>query len=219
MERAAAKHLASVYVKGIGMGAADIVPGVSGGTIAFITGIYQELIDSIGSIGPKTLRILFKEGVVAAWNSINATFLLVLMLGILTSVFTLSKMISHLLHTYPELLWSFFFGLILVSALHVGRTITQWRMSAVVNLVLGVVVAFGITSFSPMSNRSPETMGSSEYGSALTAFSNLFSASIGVSPFSSMMSYFLPSLDVQWTLPVIFISSGSVATAATTLPT
>ena len=149
MERAAAKHLASVYVKGIGMGAADIVPGVSGGTIAFITGIYQELIDSIGSIGPKTLRILFKEGVVAAWNSINATFLLVLMLGILTSVFTLSKMISHLLHTYPELLWSFFFGLILVSALHVGRTITQWRMSAVVNLVLGVVVAFGITSFSP----------------------------------------------------------------------
>lgn len=141
--------LAGVYVKGIAMGAADIVPGVSGGTIAFITGIYQQLIDSIGSIGPKSVSILVKEGPVAAWNSFNGTFLAVLMAGIFTSVFTLSKLIAHLLATQPQLLWSFFFGLILVSAWHIGRQIGDWSVSTVISLVLGVAVAYGITMVSP----------------------------------------------------------------------
>ncbi|AUM14844.1 DUF368 domain-containing protein [Ketobacter alkanivorans] len=138
-----------VYVKGMGMGAADIVPGVSGGTVAFITGIYATLIDSIGAIGPKTLSLLFKQGPAAAWHSFNGNFLLALMLGILTSVFTLSKLISHLLNTQPELLWSFFFGLILVSAVHIGRQIPRWQIGTVTALVAGSLIAYGITAVSP----------------------------------------------------------------------
>ena len=143
------KHLAAVYFKGIAMGAADIVPGVSGGTIAFITGIYQQLIDSIGSIGPKTLALLFKQGPVAAWNSFNGNFLSLLMLGILTSVFTLSKLISYLLSNHAQLLWSFFFGLVLVSAWHIGRKIEQWGIGTVISLLIGIITAYGITSVSP----------------------------------------------------------------------
>lgn len=131
------------------MGAADIVPGVSGGTVAFITGIYEKLIDSIGSLGPSTVSILFKEGPLAAWRSFNGSFLLTLMLGILTSIFTLSKLLSHLLQTQPELLWSFFFGLILISAVHIGRQIPKWTISTIAALVLGAVIAFVITLVSP----------------------------------------------------------------------
>lgn len=138
-----------LFLKGMAMGAADIVPGVSGGTVAFITGIYEQLIGSIGAIGPKTAVILVKEGPLSAWRSVNGNFLLTLMLGILTSVFTLSKIISYLLKTHPELLWSFFFGLILISALHIGRQIALWRLSTVLSLLAGVIVAYGITAISP----------------------------------------------------------------------
>lgn len=131
------------------MGAADIVPGVSGGTVAFITGIYEKLIDSIGSLGPGTLSILVKQGPLAAWRSFNGSFLLTLMLGILTSIFTLSKMLSHLLQTQPELLWSFFFGLILISAIHIGRQIPKWHVATVVALMAGALAAFVITLISP----------------------------------------------------------------------
>lgn len=143
------KQAIPVYLKGIAMGAADIVPGVSGGTIAFISGIYEELIDSIGAIGPKTLRILFREGVAAAWRSFNGTFLLTLVLGILTSVFTLSTLISGLLHSHPEMLWSFFFGLIVISAIHIGRQIRQWRSGEIIAIGLGTVIAYGITAIAP----------------------------------------------------------------------
>ncbi|WP_233716813.1 DUF368 domain-containing protein [Ketobacter alkanivorans] len=149
MDKLSAKDYMWVYVKGMGMGAADIVPGVSGGTVAFITGIYATLIDSIGAIGPKTLSLLFKQGPAAAWHSFNGNFLLALMLGILTSVFTLSKLISHLLNTQPELLWSFFFGLILVSAVHIGRQIPRWQIGTVTALVAGSLIAYGITAVSP----------------------------------------------------------------------
>ena len=139
----------TLYLKGIAMGAADIVPGVSGGTIAFISGIYEELIDSIGSIGPKTVKILFKEGIAAAWKSINGTFLLTLFLGILTSVFTLSTLISRLLETHPQFLWSFFFGLIVISAIYIARQIRRWESAEVIGIVAGTAVAYGITSIAP----------------------------------------------------------------------
>lgn len=143
------KDAIELYLKGIAMGAADIVPGVSGGTIAFISGIYEELIDSIGSVGPKTFKILFKDGIAAAWKSINGTFLLTLMLGILSSVFALSTLISRLLESHPQLLWSFFFGLIVISAIHIARQIKGWSSGEVIAIVLGTVVAYGITSIAP----------------------------------------------------------------------
>ncbi|MGB3623008.1 MAG: DUF368 domain-containing protein, partial [Ketobacter sp.] len=149
MEKPSKRELFLLYLKGVAMGAADIVPGVSGGTIAFITGIYQTLVGSIGAIGPKTVQTLFRGGPVAAWHSFNGNFLFVLMAGILTSVFTLSKLISYLLTEQAVLLWSFFFGLILISAVHVGRHITEWRVPEVLTLAGGALLAFGITTIAP----------------------------------------------------------------------
>ena len=144
------KHL-WLFLKGIAMGAADVVPGVSGGTIAFITGIYTELLDSIKSINLDALRTLFKEGPKAAWQAINGTFLLVLGSGILLALLSLAKVLHHLLLTQPELLWSFFFGLIVASSWHIGKEIQGWNLSKVATLVLGIVIAAGISLASPSS--------------------------------------------------------------------
>ena len=144
------KHI-WLFLKGIAMGAADVVPGVSGGTIAFITGIYTELLDSIKSINLNALRILLKEGPVAAWQAINGTFLLVLGSGILLALLSLAKVLHHLLLTQPELLWSFFFGLIIASSWHIGKEIEGWSASKVITLLAGVLIAAGISLASPSS--------------------------------------------------------------------
>lgn len=131
-------------MKGIAMGAADVVPGVSGGTIAFITGIYEELIDSLNKISFAALKVLFKEGPVAFWKYVNGTFFLFLFVGILTSIFTLAKLVSFLLETYPIQIWSFFFGLIIASVWLVVKTIRKWNIGVALSLVVGIVVAFYI---------------------------------------------------------------------------
>ncbi|UZE97365.1 DUF368 domain-containing protein [Alkalimarinus alittae] len=140
---------ALLFFKGAAMGAADIVPGVSGGTIAFITGIYEELINSIQSVSWKTLVTLKQDGISAAWNSINGWFLLTLFSGILFSVFTLAKLISFLLVAYPEVLWSFFFGLVLASVWHVSQQIKVWRWINLLPVLVGVLVAWGASSATP----------------------------------------------------------------------
>lgn len=131
------------------MGAADIVPGVSGGTIAFITGIYEELINSIQSVSWKTVVILKQQGIAVAWNSINGWFLLTLFSGILFSIFTLAKLISFLLVAYPEMLWSFFFGLVLASVWHIGQQIKIWRWANILPVLVGIVIAWGASSATP----------------------------------------------------------------------
>ena len=131
------------------MGAADVVPGVSGGTIAFITGIYEELINSIQSISTEALPALFKEGLPSAWKKANANFLLVLLSGIAVSVLSLAKGISHLLETQPVLVWSFFFGLIVASAVVVGKSVEKWNATAVIIMVAGIGLAYFITVASP----------------------------------------------------------------------
>ncbi|MEX1667661.1 DUF368 domain-containing protein [Zhongshania guokunii] len=113
----------AVYLRGMAMGAADLVPGVSGGTIAFITGIYDELIESLKSCNLESLVLLFKSGPVAFWQYINGSFLISLMLGIVTSVLSLARVISFALDEYPVPLAALFFGLILASALIVYRQI------------------------------------------------------------------------------------------------
>lgn len=100
-----------IGLKGIAMGAADVVPGVSGGTIAFISGIYQELIDTINAINFKALKILKNEGIKATWKAINGNFLASLLLGIGISVISLAQFIKWLLENKPVLLWSFFLAL------------------------------------------------------------------------------------------------------------
>ena len=143
------------FLKGAAMGAADVVPGVSGGTIAFITGIYERLLNAIKSINPAALKVLFQEGIGAAWRHVDGTFLLALFSGILGSVFTLAKALEWCMEHYPQLLWAFFFGLIIASSIYIIRQVGQWNASAFIGLILGTVVAYGITILSP--GESPNT--------------------------------------------------------------
>ncbi|MGV8844200.1 MAG: DUF368 domain-containing protein [Pseudomonas sp.] len=141
------KHLL-LYAKGIAMGAADVVPGVSGGTVAFISGIYDELLSSIASV-PAALGLVLRGRIGAAWQAANGTFLLVLMAGILTSVVSLARLISYLLEQQPIATWSFFFGLILVSSHLVARDIQRWNWTRVISFILGAAFAYWITVASP----------------------------------------------------------------------
>jgi putative membrane protein len=136
-------------LKGMGMGAADVVPGVSGGTIAFIAGIYEELVNSIKSINLNALKLFFSGKFAAFWKAINGNFLLAVVLGIGISIFSLAKGLEYLLHHYPILVWSFFFGLILASAIYVGGSIKKWKAGTIIAGIAGVVVAYFITAISP----------------------------------------------------------------------
>ena len=138
------------------MGAADIVPGVSGGTIAFITGIYEELLKSINSINLKTFSLLKDKNIKSVWRKINGNFLACIFSGILFSVFSLSKTITFLIKSYPVLVWSFFFGLILASSFIIGRKIRKWNFLEGISLIFGICIAFSITRLSPVEN--PESI-------------------------------------------------------------
>ena len=143
------KDYGFLVLKGLGMGAADVVPGVSGGTIAFIVGIYEELIDSIKSINGTTLKQLFTGKIAAFWKGINANFLLSIVGGIGISIFSLAKIITYLLVYHPILVWSFFFGLVLASTWFVSKDIKQWNWKTILSFVVGAVIAFYITVATP----------------------------------------------------------------------
>ena len=138
-----------LFLKGMGMGSADIIPGVSGGTIAFITGIYEELISSIKSVDHQALRLLISGKPAAFWKKINGRFLIVLLSGILLSLVSLARLISSLLENHPIQLWSFFFGLILISALVVCKDIKRWSVAVIICLILGAIIAYIITKAVP----------------------------------------------------------------------
>lgn len=140
-----------IYLRGLAMGAADVVPGVSGGTIAFITGIYGELIESIKSVNLASLKALKNEGIGGFWQHINGTFLLSLGLGIISAIALLASAIGYLLETYPQYLWSFFFGLILASSVVILRQVTQWRAAEVIILIAGIVISSFISLSTPTS--------------------------------------------------------------------
>lgn len=141
-----------LLLKGMAMGAADVVPGVSGGTIAFISGIYEELLETISSVNLGALKTLKKEGVKAAWKSINGNFIVTLFLGIGISIASLAKLISYLLEAHPILIWSFFFGLVLASIVYVGKQVKNWNAGCLVSLIIGTGLAFWITVLPPMAN-------------------------------------------------------------------
>ncbi len=145
------KHVLT-YLKGMAMGAADIVPGVSGGSIALITGIYEELLTSINSFNGENLRLLLKFEFRAFFQAVNGAFLLSLLLGIMTSIFSLSKLITYLMAEHPIPLWSFFCGLILVSAFLILKDIKKWSLGVVIALILGIIIAYWITDLPPTSS-------------------------------------------------------------------
>lgn len=143
------KDYAMLMLKGMGMGAADVVPGVSGGTIAFIVGIYEELINSIKSINITSIRLLLTFKLAAFWKAINGNFLLAILSGICISVFSLAKLITYLLTAHPILIWSFFFGLVLSSTYFVSKRITKWKPGTVISFIAGAVIAYYITVATP----------------------------------------------------------------------
>lgn len=144
-----------IGLKGIAMGAADVVPGVSGGTIAFISGIYEELISSIDNINFGVFKVWKTSGFKAAWTSINGTFLLSLFLGIALSILSLAKLIKWLLHNKPILLWAFFFGLVLASIFYIAKQIKNWSFGLGLAIVITSVLSYYITLAEPFA--SPES--------------------------------------------------------------
>ncbi|MFK7797781.1 MAG: DUF368 domain-containing protein [Aureispira sp.] len=137
------------FFKGMGMGAADVVPGVSGGTVAFITGIYARLLAAIKSVNVTALRLLFQKGFKAAWEHVDGSFLLSLFIGILISLFSLAKGIEWCFTNYPQLLWAFFFGLIIASSIYIIRQVDRWNLPAILGLIVGGAVAYTITVLAP----------------------------------------------------------------------
>lgn len=138
-----------VCLKGIGMGAADVIPGVSGGTIAFMTGIYEELVGSINNINGAAVKLLFKGRFREFWKHINGTFLVSLIAGILISIMSLAKLMTYLLSHLPVPTWAFFFGLIIASSVFILRDIKGWKLKDCVMLVLGVILGVVVCTLSP----------------------------------------------------------------------
>ncbi len=131
------------------MGAADVVPGVSGGTIAFITGIYEELVFSLKSVNADAFKKIFKNGLYAFWQTVNGNFLFSVFLGVLISVFSLARLLEYLLNSYPIFVWSFFFGLIIASAIYISGKIKHWNLIRILGLLMGIAIAYLVTQLSP----------------------------------------------------------------------
>lgn len=138
-----------IAIKGALMGAANVVPGVSGGTIALLTGIYQELIESIKSIGSKNLGLLFKGRFKEFWAAINGNFLLAVAVGIVASIFSLARLMTYLLENFPIQTWSFFFGLVLVSTVYMIRGLKDRKLSQWLSLTVGVACGVALCLVSP----------------------------------------------------------------------
>lgn len=145
-----------LFFKGMGMGSADIVPGVSGGSIALVTKIYEELLESINSFDLQALQLLTRLRIVEFWKHVNGGFLLVLFLGIMTSIFAFSRIITFFIDHFPIPLWSFFCGLILISAIVILREIKRWSLIAMLMFPLGAVLAYFITELPLIT--SPDTL-------------------------------------------------------------
>lgn len=142
------QSLFGLVARGMAMGAADVVPGVSGGTIAFITGIYDRLLGALNN-APVALKTLFSDGIKAAWDKMDATFLCTVFAGVLVSVLSFAHLITYLLVTYPVMLWSFFFGLIMVSGVHMLKQVERWGAGNILLLLLGIAVSYAIGLMTP----------------------------------------------------------------------
>ena len=134
------------------MGIAELVPGVSGGTIAFVAGIYEEFITSINNLNLKTLQLWRKQGFKEFWKELNGNFLLALVMGMAISILSFTKLIRWLLENEPIPLWSFFFGLVVASVIFVAKAIKKWNIATIVLFIIGAVIAYFITSLPPSQN-------------------------------------------------------------------
>ena len=148
------KKYLSLFTKGLAMGAANVIPGVSGGTVALITGIFEKLIDSIKAFNLTALKLLLSGKLKDFARYINLDFLLAVFSGVAISILTLARLFDFLFKSYPVYIWSFFFGLILASVYFIGKTVEKWRLSVVISLIVGTAFAFSVSVLSPASENS-----------------------------------------------------------------
>lgn len=139
----------SIFLKGLAMGAANVIPGVSGGTIALITGIYERLINAIKSFDLKAIKLLASRQWSAFWTTTDGAFLTALFAGIAASIISLAKLLEYLLDKREMLTMAFFFGLILLSVFFVGKTVRQWGLTSIIMFALGTAIAVGIALLAP----------------------------------------------------------------------
>jgi putative membrane protein len=142
------QHLALV-LKGVGMGAANVIPGVSGGTVALITGIFEELIDSIKSFNLVAIKLLLKGKFSEFSEYVNLKFLVAIFTGVAISIVSLAKALDFMFINYPIYIWAYFFGLILASIYFVGKTVHKWSVSSVISFLIGTAIAISISFLSP----------------------------------------------------------------------
>ena len=151
------KNFFGLVLRGVAIGAANVIPGVSGGTIALISGIYDELINTLKSLGWKTLKLIFKGQFGKCFTEINGPFICSVGIGVLVSVFTLAKALEHLLLNYLTLTMAFFFGLILASIFLIATRIPKWNISSIIAVITGVSIAAAILLIKPLGeNTHPE---------------------------------------------------------------
>lgn len=137
------------FFKGVAMGAANVIPGVSGGTIALITNIYEELIDSLKSFNLNAFQLLVKGQFQALHSQLNLNFLVPIILGIVVSILSLAKLFDYLLIEFPAHTWAYFFGLVLASVYYVGLKVKEWNWKIILILILGTIIALTISFVSP----------------------------------------------------------------------
>ena len=140
------KQYLSITAKGLAMGAADAVPGVSGGTIAFISGIYEELVTTISNVNLSLFKTLKSDGFSAFWKQLNGNFIVALLTGIAISFVSFMRLAKYLIESHPIFIWSFFFGLIIASVLYIGKQIKIWNIKVIISIILGALLAFYITT-------------------------------------------------------------------------
>lgn len=138
-----------LVLRGFFMGLADLIPGVSGGTVAFISGIYEELLLTIRHF-PSKIPVLFKKGIPAFWKEANLNFALFLGMGLAAALILVTRLITYLLEVYPQFVFAFFFGLILASVWMVGKSIVKWNVTAISGLILGTIVGLAVTLIHPI---------------------------------------------------------------------
>ncbi|MBR8534903.1 DUF368 domain-containing protein [Carboxylicivirga sediminis] len=143
--------LIQTALKGVAMGAANVIPGVSGGTIALITGIFERLINAIKSFNGKAIQLLVKGEIKALIKHIDLYFLLALFTGIGVAIISLARLFEYLFINYPIYIWAYFFGLVMASIYFVGKTVKSWTTSAIISLIVGTAIAVSISVLTPAS--------------------------------------------------------------------
>ena len=141
-----------ISIKGMAMGAADAVPGVSGGTIALLLGIYEELINSIGNINISLFKELYKNGFYSFWKKLNGNFLLSLITGILFSLVTFVKLTAYFFDKHPILIWSFFLGLVLATIYVIYKLIKSWNYINIIFVIIATLISFYLTKINAIDN-------------------------------------------------------------------